>query len=132
MHATSARALTNLTWRAQECEHFEDGDGGRSFMRADYAIDCATPDLARAQSLAFAAIAIYPCGALLLCAWLLYCARHALLFEEPTRLSKALKFMHAPFVSRLFYYEVVEMAKKVRRSRLDDAEMTRLCHRDLV
>ena len=54
--------ITSLSFRAfEECEHFEDSNGDiTSFMRADYSIECPSPELSKAKALAIAAIVLYP------------------------------------------------------------------------
>ena len=79
-----------------------------------YAIQCPSNELSDAQSLAWAAIFLYPVGVVLLSAWLLYLSRQALLLEEQsTPYTRSIAFLHAPFVPKFFYFELLELTKKL-------------------
>ena len=51
--------VSSSAFRAFSCEDF---DNGRSFLRADYAIECYTEDYARVVLLAWLGILLYPVG----------------------------------------------------------------------
>mgnify|MGYP002840283481 CR=1 FL=1 len=55
--------VSSLAFRAFDCEEF---DGGRKFMRADYSIDCDSPEHFTTQLIAGLMIVIYPIGTPLL------------------------------------------------------------------
>ena len=79
-----------------------------------YAIQCPSNELSDAQSLAWAAIFLYPVGVVLLSACLLYLSRQALLLEEQTTpFTRSIAFLHAPFVPKFFYFELLELTKKL-------------------
>ena len=79
-----------------------------------YAIQCPSNELSDAQSLAWAAIFLYPVGVVLLSACLLYLSRQALLLEEQTTpYTRSIAFLHAPFVPKFFYFELLELTKKL-------------------
>ena len=69
--------VSSAAFRAFSCEAFDDG---RSYLRADYAVECDRPTSARARaakSLAWLGIALYPVGISLLYVALLLGARAA-------------------------------------------------------
>jgi len=79
----------------------------------NFAIDCDSEELSRAQELAIGAIIFYPIGVLLLCASLLYSARGALLYQVHTPFSRALGFLCSSFQPAFFFFDLLEMAKKL-------------------
>ena len=82
--------VSSAAFRAFSCESF---DGGRSFLRADYSLECDTTEHMAAKSLAYLGILTYPVGISLLYILLMLRARRALLDERPTKLSQALSFL---------------------------------------
>ena len=58
--------VSNTAFRAFSCEDF---GNGRSFLRADYAIECDTEAYARVEQLAWLGILLYPVGISVLCEW---------------------------------------------------------------
>ena len=73
--------VSSAAFRAFSCEGFSNG---RSFLRADYAIECGTADHRLVQSIAWLGILLYPVGISLVYAVLLLAARPALVKEKPT------------------------------------------------
>ena len=73
--------VSSAAFRAFSCEGFSNG---RSFLRADYAIECGTDDHRLVQSIAWLGILLYPVGISLVYAVLLLAARPALVQEKPT------------------------------------------------
>ena len=51
--------VSSSAFRAFSCEDF---DNGRSFLRADYGIECGTDTYARVEQLAWLGILLYPVG----------------------------------------------------------------------
>ena len=111
--------VTALAFRLfEDCTTFTDELGeSRAFLISDrkhYAVPCPSDELKGAQSTAWAAIFLYPVGVILLSAWLLYCCRSTLLLEqESTPYTRSISFLHAPFKPTYFYFDLLELAKKL-------------------
>ena len=111
--------VTSLAFRLfEDCTTFSDELGqSQAFLVSShkhYALECPSDELSDAQSLAWVAILIYPVGTILLCAWLLYLGRAKLLLEEQgTPYTRSIAFLHAPFVPSYFYFDLLELCKKV-------------------
>ena len=82
--------VSSAAFRAFSCESF---DGGQSFLRADYSLECDTTEHTFAKGLALLGILTYPVGISLLYILLMLRARRALRDERPTKLSQALSFL---------------------------------------
>ena len=102
--------MSSSSFRAFSCEAF---DNGRSFLRTDYSIECETEEHARAKTLAWLGIGVYPCGISLLYVILLLCARSAIIHDQPTALRKALGFVVRDYEPSFFYWELIEAWKKL-------------------
>ena len=100
--------VSSTTFQAFSCEDFEDG----SFLRADFAIDCNTPEYVEVVSLAWVGILLYPVGISLLYTVLFHKANRAILDEKPTALSKSLGFLTLDFEKAWFAWELIEAWKK--------------------
>ena len=96
--------VSSAAFRAFSCEGFSDG---RSFLRADYAIECGTADHRLVQSIAWLGILLYPVGISVVYAVLLLAARPALVQEKPTALSKALGFLVRDFDVQFMWWELL-------------------------
>ena len=111
--------VTSLAFRLfEQCTTFSDELGqSQAFLissRKHYALACPSDELTDAQSLAWVAILIYPVGTILLSAWLLYLGRARLLLEEEaTPYTRSIAFLHAPFVPSYFYFDLLELCKKL-------------------
>ena len=51
--------VSSAAFRAFSCEEFSNG---RSFLRADYAVECGTEEHSKVQSIATLGILLYPVG----------------------------------------------------------------------
>ena len=111
--------VTALTFRLfEDCTTFTDELGeSQAFLISDrkhYAVPCPSDELKGAQSTAWLAIFLYPVGVILLSAWLLYLGRSTLLLEqESTPYTRSISFLHAPFKPTYFYFDLLELAKKL-------------------
>ena len=103
-------SVSSLAFRAFDCEEFDDGS---SFLRADYAIECAGAEYDRVTSLGWLAILLYPVGISLLYGALLYAARDSIGSERPTKLSLALSLLHRDYEPQWFWWELVETWRKL-------------------
>ena len=63
--------------------------------------------------LAWAAIIIYSFGLIVLNASLLFCARAAIVNRRETTLSKATAFLHKEYEPHVFWWELVEMLRRL-------------------
>ena len=102
--------VSSAAFQAFSCEEF---DTGRSFLRADYAIECGTPSHTRAKSLAWLGIALYPVGISVLYVALMLRASGAIRSERHTALSKALGFLVRDYEPSFFWWELLEAWKKL-------------------
>ena len=105
--------VSSRAFQAFECEEFDDGT---RFLRADYSLDCDDAEHRQVLELAWVAIALYPLGVPLLYLTLLWCARKAIRTEQPTALSRSLTFLHQDYELSMYWWEMVEIAKKARCS----------------
>ena len=104
--------VSSTAFQTFDCEEF---DGGSTrFLRADYSLDCNSAEYGRVVYLAWVAIALYPVCVPLLYLMLLLTARKAILAEQPTALSRSLTFLHRDYKPSMYWWEVVEISKKVR------------------
>ena len=108
--------VSSLAFQAFSCESFKDGT---RFLRADYSLNCDTDEYDAVMNLARAAIVLYPLAIPLVCLVLLLSTRKAILAEQPTPLSGALAFLHQDYEPSMFWWEIVEIAKKVRNAQMD-------------
>ena len=102
--------VSSAAFRAFSCESF---DNGKSYLRADYAVECNTAAHERVKELAWLCIALYPIGISVLYATLLLRARRAILDEHPTSLSKALGFLVRDYEPQYLWWELLEAWKKL-------------------
>ncbi|MFL2885600.1 MAG: hypothetical protein ACJZ48_01490 [Candidatus Pelagibacterales bacterium] len=111
--------VTALAFRMFEpCTTFSDevGEAQKWLVsyRKHYAVACPSDELSDAQSIAWVAILLYPVGVIVLSAWLLYLGRTTLLLEdEHTAYTRSIAFLHAPFVPSYFYFDLLELSKKL-------------------
>ena len=79
---------------------------------ADVSIVCGSTKHRTAQSIAIAAILLYPIGLFALNGALLFYARDAILSEKPTALSRAVAFLHREYLPAFYFWELMEMARR--------------------
>jgi len=101
--------VTNVAFAAFPCYELDSG----SWLRADVAIECGSAAHAEAKLLALVAIILYPIGLPLISFILLLQAREAIHGKEATPLSKAIAFLWREFKPELWWWEVVELLKRV-------------------
>ena len=83
------------------------------WLKADVSIQCGTGEHDDAKALAWAAILFYPVGLLVLNAALLFTARKAILSGRHTTLSRGISFLYREFEPHLFWWELVEMLRRL-------------------
>ena len=84
--------VTSAAFEAWACYDFE---GGRSFLKADVAVECGSAAHEHVVGWAMAALLLYPVGLFVLTAALLNRARRAIVHGPSTPLSRALAFLYA-------------------------------------
>ena len=85
-----------------------------SFLKADLRVDCGdTASYGPVLLLSWVAIALYPVGVPVLYWVLLRTAKHAIRESRPTPFSRALDFLHRDFEPQFFWWELVEIGKKL-------------------
>ena len=102
--------VSSTAFQAFPCEDF---DNGRSYLRADYAIECGTKDHFRAKRLAWLGIGFYPIGITVMYIVLMASASHAVLHDRPTALSTALGFLVHDYEPVYMWWELLEAWKKL-------------------
>ena len=102
--------VSSSAFRAFSCEDF---DNGRSFLRADYAIECYTENYTRVELLAWLGILLYPVGVSVLYAVLILASRRAILDDKPTSLSKALSFLVRDYEPAFMWWELLMLWRQL-------------------
>ena len=99
-----------LTQRLFQLSDFADGS---RWLKVDVSIECGSGHYTdKVVPLAWAAVVIYPVGLIVLNASLLFCARKAIQKNEVTELSTAIRFLHKEYEQHVFWWELVEMARR--------------------
>ena len=101
--------ITTIAFEAFSCHHFE---GGAAYLAADVTVQCYTDDHYRIRSLAWFAVSVYAIGFIVVVFLLLYTARHAIIDKRPTRLSRALSFLHREYDPAFYFWECCEMTRR--------------------
>ena len=102
--------VSSSAFRAFSCEDF---DNGRSFLRADYAIECYTETYTRVELLAWLGILLYPVGVSVLYAVLILASRRAIMDDKPTSLSKALSFLVRDYEPAFMWWELLMLWRQL-------------------
>ena len=100
--------VTTAAFDAFACHTFTQS----KWLKVDVSIQCGTTEHAKVIGLAWVAIVLYPIGLLALIGGLLFAARHAILANKPTALSRATAFLHREYEVHLFWWELVEMLRR--------------------
>ena len=96
--------VTQVAFETFSFHTFDEATPGEvSWLRADVRIKYGSPEYREARAAAMGAILLYPVGALLLCAALLFYARGAIKNRHETPLSKAIYFLHDGYEPHLFW-----------------------------
>jgi len=107
--------VSSAAFRAFPCEVF---DNGRSYLRADYSVECSTATHTSevheaAKAVAWLGIGLYPIGISVLYAVLLLHARRAFMDDRATALTKALGFLVREYKPAYLWWELLEAWKKL-------------------
>ena len=82
-------------------------------QRADYGVPCYGAGYDTIRGVAWLGVLIYPIGVPVAYTLLLTSARHHLLTEKRTPLTHALRFLHAEYKPSLFWWELVEVTRRL-------------------
>lgn len=108
--------VTNVAFDAFSCYNLGRDEQGQVslWLKADISIQCdEAGGLGSTRARAWVAIVIYPFGLLALNAILLYKARRAIRKERLTELSRSTAFLHQEYRKELFWWELVEMLRRL-------------------
>ena len=100
--------VTRIAFEAFPC--FDFGEDGR-WMEADVSIDCDSDRYGRVLAIAWSAILLYPGGLFVTYGLLLIAARDAIKSKRDSALAHALVFLHKPYKSHLYLWELMEMLR---------------------
>eukprot|EP00966_Prymnesium_polylepis_P328539 7384345-Prymnesium_polylepis.2 len=101
------------------CESFEYDNASnttRRYLHADLALDCDSSQYRATKTVAFVFLALWPIGVPVLYTFLLWMSRDALRTGVPTSLSTATAFLSDGCKSSAFWWEPVEMCRKLTLS----------------
>ena len=112
--------VSSLAFKAFRCDDLDTEDGLKAgVMSADFAVSCwdadgeFTPEYQRIRYLAGVAIFLYPVCVPFAYLFLFYKVRHAVWKAEATKLSKSMAFLTAEYDKAYFFWELVEVLKKL-------------------
>ena len=88
---------------------FEDN----SFLKADVQVEYGSAAYDNVVSWAVVAIVAYPVGILVIFGALLFAARDAIMNKQPTALSESIAFLHREFEPHMFWWELMEMLRRL-------------------
>ena len=103
-------AVTSLALRAFLCESF---DTIPEKLIADYSVSCGSEEHKSIKRLAWGGITIYGFGIPVMYLVLLAIERRSLLMQRPTKLAKALAFLHKSYLPHYWYWELLEVFKRL-------------------
>ncbi|EOD41030.1 hypothetical protein EMIHUDRAFT_108214 [Emiliania huxleyi CCMP1516] len=84
-----------------------------SYMRLDASVECYTEDHESIADLAIGLIALWPAGSLILFTSLLVACYKPLQAKRPNALTRATGFLHREYKKKCYWWEVVELARKL-------------------
>ena len=112
-------SVTRSLFVAFQCESFGYDDSTRppetkKYLSAALNVECynsAEHELIYITAWIF--ILLWPIAMPLLYALLLFCSRHAILKHQPTKLSRAIRFLWFDYEERCFWFEMAELSQKL-------------------
>ena len=113
--------VSSLAFKAFRCDDLDANDGlpGPAVLQADLAVECwdehgdTTDEYRRIRRIASVSIALYPVGVPLFYMALFFKARRAIWANQPTSLSTSLEFLIGDYDAAYFFWELVEVLKKL-------------------
>ena len=120
-HVSTALLVTFLVYSSVSTVVFQmfacdDLDDEKSYLRADYRLECNSPKHKALQVYAGLMILLYPVGIPSLYAFLLFSHRHVLRDTQSRTESLVVKSMSdlwKPYKPKRFYYEVIECGRRI-------------------
>ena len=107
-------SISTRVFKTFLCDPIEYASGDvRRYLHADLTLSCDSDEYDEAQRTAFLTLCIWPVGVPVLYAVLLWASRHALSTGIPTPLSRAVAFLSADFQPTYFWWEPLEMTRKL-------------------
>ena len=101
--------ITTVAFEAFPCHEFDEG----SWLMADVAVRCHTPEHEAIRRFAWVAVLVYPVGLLILTALLLgYYKEEVMGAAPPTEVSTAISFLYRHFVPGCYYWELFELLRR--------------------
>ena len=82
------------------------------WLVTDVAVRCGSDEHVTIQTVAWVAILLYPVGLLVTYSALLFFARRQIITRHPSTLSDALRFLHYDYKPSVFWWELMEMARR--------------------
>ena len=118
-------------FRTFECEPIKYSEGEvRRYLKADLTLSCDSEDYDETSAVAGLFIALWPVGIPLLYAVLLWLSRGAIRNRIPTPLSRATAFLSGDYAVAAFWWEPLEMCRKLALTGwvfvVQDAEQARV------
>ena len=106
--------ITTTAFEAWVCDNFDEG----GWLTADVSIRCGSDTHDEAKSIAILAIALYPAGCIVLSGVLLLCARRDIQRaakdgSHSTPLTRSLAFLYREYLPLFFFWETLEMARRL-------------------
>ena len=108
--------VTRSLFLAFQCESFgydDQEDSKRSYLTASLNVECGSSEHSPIRALAAVLIVLWPVGMPLMYALLLYRCQRPILSHQPTTLTRAIRFLWSEYEDKYFWYELVELAKKL-------------------
>ena len=106
--------VTAVAFDAYPCYSFADEDvDERRWLKIDVEVECDSAEHESIRWNARAALILYPIGLLVLIGSLLMAARKDILSLRKTTLSTATAFLHKDYEPHMFWWELVEMGRKL-------------------
>jgi hypothetical protein len=109
-------SVTRSLFLAFQCESFGWDDmqaNTRAYLTSSLDVECSTEGHASIRNLALFFICVWPVGMTLLYVGLLWGCRRAVREHKPNTLSRATSFLWKEYDDRYFWWELVELSKKL-------------------
>jgi hypothetical protein len=110
-------STSTLIFKTFMCSRLEyNATTARRYLEEDLALDCDSVEYSRTRAIAVVFVVMWPLGVPLLYGVLLWASRDALRSGKPTTLSRATAFLSGDYVSSSFWWEPLEMCRKLALS----------------
>lgn len=109
---TASRGIFTA-WRCESFGYNDVRDERRSFLVADWSIECGDPSHRSLVLLGWALLAVWPVGVFVCYTVLLARSGHAIRTERLSHLANCIRFLWADYEPRYFFWELLDMARKL-------------------